>query len=115
MFGADDENDFARVSENAGFDESEKPVGEIRRQVSLEPQAASACLLTKDPGLRDALGLGYLEPVVRTGIGSSFVTHPSPSFAASPIRCSLPVAPFGISSMNRIFAGTLNLARWMPA
>ena len=32
---------------------------------------------------------------------------PSPSFCAKPMRCSLPVAPLGISSMNRIFFGTL--------
>ncbi len=29
------------------------------------------------------------------------------SFWARPMRCSLPVAPFGISSMKRIFFGTL--------
>ena len=33
--------------------------------------------------------------------------YASPSFCASPMRCNLPVAPFGISSMNRIFLGTL--------
>src|SRR5690606_17162646 len=36
---------------------------------------------------------------------------PRPSFWASPMRCSLPVAPLGISSMKRIVRGTLKSAR----
>src|SRR4030095_11480766 len=35
----------------------------------------------------------------------------SPSLAARPMRCSLPVAPFGISARNTIFRGTLKSAR----
>src|SRR3954468_852254 len=38
--------------------------------------------------------------------------HPArPSFAANPIRCSLPVAPLGISSRMTTFLGTLKSAR----
>src|SRR5205085_4216213 len=33
--------------------------------------------------------------------------HASPNFCASPMRCSLPVAPTGISVRMRIFRGTL--------
>src|SRR6056297_803700 len=36
--------------------------------------------------------------------------HASPSFSASPMRWSLPVAPFGISYTIRILPGTLNAA-----
>ncbi len=35
----------------------------------------------------------------------------SPNFAARPMRCSLPVAPFGISSRNTILRGSLKSAR----
>lgn len=37
--------------------------------------------------------------------------YASPSFCARPMRCSLPVAPLGISARNRIFRGVLNAAR----
>src|SRR5262245_34595500 len=33
--------------------------------------------------------------------------HASPSFCASPMRCSFPVAPTGMASRIRIFRGTL--------
>src|SRR5262249_51816147 len=39
---------------------------------------------------------------------------PSPSFSASPMRWSLPVAPLGISGRNRIFRGTLKSATRAP-
>src|SRR6516164_7173431 len=39
----------------------------------------------------------------------------SPSFMARPMRCSFPVAPFGISRRKIIFRGTLNSARWRSA
>ena len=37
--------------------------------------------------------------------------HANPSFAARPMRCSLPVAPLGISARSRILRGALNAAR----
>src|SRR5258708_3465701 len=39
----------------------------------------------------------------------------SPSFAAKPIRCSFPVAPFGISFTKTIFRGTLKSAKRLEA
>src|SRR5690606_21103312 len=39
----------------------------------------------------------------------------SPSFSASPMRCSLPVAPFGISSSSVMLRGTLKAARLFAA
>src|SRR5262249_10139863 len=37
----------------------------------------------------------------------------NPSLAARPMRCSLPVAPFGISATNTTLRGTLKSARWL--
>src|SRR4029077_4090581 len=50
----------------------------------------------------------YPAPLDGEAIGSP---HPSPSFCARPMRCSLPVAPLGISARKSIFRGVLNAAR----
>ena len=56
------------------------------------------------------------RPVVAVGnsnplqCSSLIPSQQRPNFSANPMRCSLPVAPFGISARKRIFLGVLNAA-----
>ena len=47
------------------------------------------------------------QPADRAGAEDADSHAVTPSFSASPMRISLPVAPFGISARNTIFRGTL--------
>src|ERR1700684_4452560 len=65
-------------------------------------------------GTDGAVGLGH-APVLAEAAGEGYRSarearrsaQASPNFCASPMRCSFPVAPLGISERNRIVRGVL--------
>src|SRR5262245_12729748 len=72
---------------------------------------------------RDKAHLGFAlpgkpgadKPANGAGTEDADAHQPSPSFSARPMRCSLPVAPFGISSRKTSLRGTLNPASRLAA
>src|SRR5215207_1677046 len=87
---------------------------EIRIEVAHEPLAHRG----EHPRIRVARSRAHEEPLGRierrygrfAHVSHVRLCHPSPSFCASPIRWSFPVAPTGISVRMSIFLGTLKSA-----
>ena len=88
--------------------EKTEAVGADRLEVG--PARDQACL-----GGAGGRELGGDQSADGAGAEDADLHEDSPSFSARPIRCSLPVAPLGISSMKMIFAGTLKSASRVAA